>query len=555
MNKSKGLVLKYIKNYRFHSIFLKNLMILLVCLLIPFACAWGISVYAYDNIRNYEEKAYTDEIATQMAFNVNSIFREVESKIVILEADQNVDMFFYSRSIEDDYFYSLQEIRKLLGILKLSSYYMEDIYLYDPVKETVVSSKGKYLLEDFADGDFLRNISNNEKTFWIEERNGILSLYYCQSQKALGHGRYFVMNVNSRIFKEKVAYGDNVFFEIVQDGKIILSNMSQSADEKIVRAEKELSKENLKLVVYLQSQAVEERLIHTRNIFFGYVFILFLIVLVVTWYLSVKMFNPLKHILTVLERARFQNEDGILESKNELSYVSNAIESTLSKKSDIEKELAERLENLKKAQKVALQSQINPHFINNTLDTVNWIATGKLGEDNEISSMVIDLSKILRMSMENTDTVVTLAQEVEYSKIYVNIQKKRYDHKFEAIWNIPEELMNCKLIRVILQPLLENAIYHGIEPFEGNGIIDISAKQIGDMVYITVSDSGFGMTEEEVENITRILEENEIKENRHIGLSNVHQRLRLTFGEQAGVVIKSELNFGTSVTIAVPYCE
>ena len=81
MSKSKGFVLKYIQNYRFNSIFLKNLIILLGCLLIPFVCAWGISVFAYDNIRNYEEKAYTDEIATQMAFNVNSIFREVDCNL------------------------------------------------------------------------------------------------------------------------------------------------------------------------------------------------------------------------------------------------------------------------------------------------------------------------------------------------------------------------------------------------------------------------------------------------------------------------------------------
>lgn len=219
---------------------------------------------------------------------------------------------------------------------------------------------------------------------------------------------------------------------------------------------------------------------------------------------------------------------------------------------NVDEELTERLRLLKKAQAVALQSQINPHFLNNTLETINWTAIELLGRKNEISEMTGGLSKMLRMTLENSDTVVAIREEVQHCKYYLEIQQKRYEDKFEVIWKIPEDVLEYKIIRIILQPLVENAIYHGIKPLSEKGILVISGSMYDEEVELSVSDTGLGMTEEELKNLRHNMDNDMIKESKHIGVTNVNQRIKLYFGEKYGVSVESKEGVGTKVTVHIP---
>ena len=215
-------------------------------------------------------------------------------------------------------------------------------------------------------------------------------------------------------------------------------------------------------------------------------------------------------------------------------------------------QLEERIKLLKKAQSIALQSQINPHFFNNTLQTINWKAISLLGRDNDISIMSEALSSMLRLALENTDIIVPFSQEVEHANMYLKIQEKRYGDKFQVQWDIPEDVLNCKTIRILLQPIIENSIYHGIKMLSGQGIIKVSARVCDQIVELMVHDNGTGMSPSQVESINEQMQKDMITESRHIGLSNVNQRIKLSFGEEYGVNIQSDMS-GTTVTVIFPY--
>ena len=160
---------------------------------------------------------------------------------------------------------------------------------------------------------------------------------------------------------------------------------------------------------------------------------------------------------------------------------------------------------------------------------------------------------MLRMALEDTDTVVTLKEEILHAQIYLRIQQICHQNKLNVVWDIPEELLNCKMLRLTLQPLIENAIVHGIEPFGDAGDIRIQAIREDKTVRITVGDSGFGLSKTEIDELYYMINQERIKESHHIGLSNVNQRLQLTFGEKCGVMISSQIGWGTEVSFLIPY--
>ena len=144
---------------------------------------------------------------------------------------------------------------------------------------------------------------------------------------------------------------------------------------------------------------------------------------------------------------------------------------------------------------------------------------------------------------------------MQHCKYYLEIQQKRYEDKFEVIWKIPENVLECRIIRIILQPLVENAIYHGIKPLSEKGILVISGSMHGEEVELSVEDTGLGMTEEKLKNIRHNMDNDIIKESKHIGVTNVNQRIKLYFGEEYGVSIESKEGIGTKVTVHIPKVE
>lgn len=214
----------------------------------------------------------------------------------------------------------------------------------------------------------------------------------------------------------------------------------------------------------------------------------------------------------------------------------------------------------KEAEIKALQSQINPHFLFNTLESINWMA--RLNDVPEISDTVSDLSTLLEASIGRDDKLITVEEEFMYIDKYIAILKRRFEDRITLNKEVDPKVLYSTLPRLLIQPLIENAVYHGVENNRNKGIINLSAKLCEDdnTILIEIYDNGSGIPGDELIRLNKGLEMNneayfksyENKKNKSIGIENVNRRIKLFYGEKYGVKIESKVNIYTKVTVTFP---
>lgn len=198
-----------------------------------------------------------------------------------------------------------------------------------------------------------------------------------------------------------------------------------------------------------------------------------------------------------------------------------------------------------------LQAQINPHFLYNTLESIQSLA--KLKGENEIGDMIYLLGSLLRDSIGRKGDLVKLRDEVDFIARYLEIQRFMYEDRVSIEYKLEDELMDCIVPRFLLQPLVENAIVHGIEQKPGKGVIRVASELEGDTLVLTVADNGVGISEEDIARLLNPEREAAAKPNHtSVGLRNVHRRVQFLYGEQYGVEIRGRLGEGTTIMIRLP---
>ncbi|MEK3660812.1 sensor histidine kinase [Paenibacillus sp. FSL F4-0236] len=205
----------------------------------------------------------------------------------------------------------------------------------------------------------------------------------------------------------------------------------------------------------------------------------------------------------------------------------------------------------KEAEMKALMAQINPHFIYNSLESINSMAV--LQGNKDISKMVISLGKLLRISISQNQELIPLQMEFEHVRHYLDIQKFRFEDKFSYIINLPEGLRTFMTQKLIVQPIVENALYHAIEPMEDPGIIEITAYEMGSDMIIIVKDNGPGFDLAKMMNLWDNEGGGQKKySDSGVGLKNVHERLNIRFGSPYGLLVCSSPGFGSTIRIRIP---
>lgn len=218
----------------------------------------------------------------------------------------------------------------------------------------------------------------------------------------------------------------------------------------------------------------------------------------------------------------------------------------------LDEELAQRKLRLRDAEMVALQAQINPHFMYNTMEIINWRAIRALGDTNEISHMITTLSTQLRYALERPDELTPLAREITHGEQYAQLMTYRLGDIFHIEWDIAEELQQMLVPKLILQPLIENAIQHGIQQLEGGGIVTVKAEIAGGSIALSVADNGAGMSRSTQAMLREQLQTFDGLQYAHIGLMNVYQRVRFVTFDRARMTIDSEEGKGTRICLILP---
>jgi two-component system, sensor histidine kinase YesM len=194
----------------------------------------------------------------------------------------------------------------------------------------------------------------------------------------------------------------------------------------------------------------------------------------------------------------------------------------------------------------ALHSQITPHLLYNTLDSIYWYALGSGNQD--VGSMVKDLSKLLRIGLSKGKSIITVSEELEHVQAYIRLQMKRYPGVFEVFWDMEEGVESCMVPKVVIQPLVENAIFHGVQSMDGEGQLWLRVKRQGEELHILVEDNGFIPVD--LEKLRQIVDGT--LRDKGYGIRNVHQRIQLHYGEAYGLEYRLRPEGGLIASIVVP---
>lgn len=234
--------------------------------------------------------------------------------------------------------------------------------------------------------------------------------------------------------------------------------------------------------------------------------------------------------------------------QNEIGSLTRSFNVMIHQIEELMKQNRIEQEQKRKSELKALQSQINPHFLYNTLDSIIWMAEGKKNE--EVVLMTSSLAKFLRQSISNEDQQVSIGQEVEYARSYLTIQKMRYKNKLEYEIYLEASIKSCQIVKLVLQPIIENAIYHGIKYKEGMGMVTVRGYEKDGCVVLEVADNGVGMDEE---TLKHIFERHKVNyRSNGVGVYNVQKRLKLYYGNDYGITYESEKGMGTKAVITIP---
>ena len=283
-----------------------------------------------------------------------------------------------------------------------------------------------------------------------------------------------------------------------------------------------------------------------------------LALLVINRLVTARITRPLLRLnesIQNMEGGRVDPDKVYIGGPAEVEHLGLSMQGSFRQVNELMDDVVREQEERRRSELDALQSQINPHFLYNTLDSIVWMIEGERNTDAVF--MVTQLASLFRISLSKGRTVISIKDELMHARNYMNIQKVRYKDAFEITWNIQDEVLDYCTVKLVVQPILENALYYGIDAMGDEGEIAVSARKDGGDIYLSVRDNGLGMTQEEVSHLLSD-EEREHKHGSGVGLINVHRRIKLRFGEQYGLMIESEPDEGTEVTIhlpAVPYTE
>lgn len=291
----------------------------------------------------------------------------------------------------------------------------------------------------------------------------------------------------------------------------------------------------------------------TRTMAVMIIIVAILVMIFANQFVAVRVAKPLRNLEDSLTGIGMDREPQIyIGGPPEIQHLGETIRSMVEQLRQLTDDIVREQEEKRKSELDALQSQINPHFLYNTLDSIMWMIEAEKYDD--AISMVQALSRLFRISLSKGKNIITVGEELQHAKNYLDIQKYRYKNKFTSYFEIEEGIEKYKTIKLIIQPLIENAIYYGMEYMDGNGEIYVRAYTKEEDLFIEVEDNGLGMQKAQVESLltdgTRIRSKGS-----GIGIRNVHQRIQLYFGTEYGLEILSEPDEGTMVRIHLPKTE
>lgn len=594
--KNKGIkklsIIGYLQDYRFNSILVKSFVLIMVILLISFL---GIMFLVRDEMNNIITKEVGNmsiDALDKTQERMDTTISEAEQIAGKLSLDSDVMQFLLpeaSHLLGQNVMMTVKEkIEMYAGI----SDYIDSIYIYSSKNGVIVSSEYGGSIDEFEDMTWYDNLMEREYEpvrviCRLKENKYPYVLSYIQpmrlTQMQFLGGIIINLDIdklNELFISNREKYSENL---IIMDKRENVIFSSQSSD--LLKKMNELdfytmidlehdgyqiidSAEGSQIVSISSSGIFEWKYISTVSLQtylaeahntkgFYIILICFIIIISLIASVTISIYNymPVRNILNLLKDPGLGDNIADVDigfKKDEANEIGLNIIRNLYSNQQMKKDMDNYAKIINKAQVTALQAQISPHFLYNTLENIRWRAIAACNGDNEVAQTIMNLSQMLRISLDNEKQIITIEEEIQNAKLYIDILQLRYEDKLKVVWDVEASTLQLPIVKVCLQPLIENAVYHGIKPKRGMGTITITIQRLAQSVLIRIQDDGIGMKEEEINTINEMMSEKYILNENHIGICNVNQRVKLLMSNEVALRIQSKENMGTIVDLEIP---
>lgn len=485
----------------------------------------------------------------------------------------NQGIYFYQmlRSRDMDYsaVISMRHLSSYLTALKTTNKNIDSVYYYieNPLKRVLTSDNMITTLDIMRDNTWTGQFHDMPSVGWkaverrirkseFEGERGVYSFFFRFNHYYGGTVINYDKKQVQRILDEALAY-NNQFFVVRNSESILMSN---SAFMGLSDNMEYYLTEMRNLAGYQVFTGVPRSTVYSLIALNVQSIVLMILVSVTSaaglaYYCAVRNYKQLYGIVTIFDVAAkdMKIEECEEEDKTLYTQILNNIVHTFVENNYLQAQLSRRKYKQIAAQLMALQCQINPHFLFNTLQAINYeVMDLSEGEHSAANSMIENLADILRYSLANPEEKVQLSKEIDNCMKYLEIQQMRQNQFFRVEWMVMNTLLNIRIPRLILQPLVENAVYHGIRGLN-NRSIKIQVKRKAEFIIFSVIDNGVGINRGRLKEIELLLEvDSEELSKEHIGIFNTNMRLRLLYGKGSSISIRSKSGMGTIVTFRIP---
>lgn len=583
MNKIKNIWFN-IRHFKFNSIFLRTFLFITALTVIPFIV---LSIMFYSNTLKNIREEITLENSYIFDNSVNIIDRtlmEVDTLSSSLASNESTQLYTIN-NVSTDSFKTISRLAKTLPIIYR---YIDSIYIYSEQTDTVIMDNNSIPLSDLSDTDWIsayHAVTSPKGTIIPRSKNNVYPqlitiikpIYVADEKKGA-----IIMNINAQSIYNSMLYQQykdgRLFFLVNADNKIIISSelsyfntypdniglntltiesnpknsVYEINDKNYVVLSGDSAISDYKYISAYPLELYEHKLSTMKLQIIGILLLLMIIIFILAYVASVRSYSPLNEIISFLDNSQPPADSIEEEDKNELMYIINSIQTHINDKTKMAEILEERMKLLRKSQYDMLQTQINPHFLYNTLETINWMAYNMSNSENPVSKSLINLASFFRNTL-TSGYFVSIENEIKYTKEYVNILALRYGDLFDMEWDIDESILSYTIIKICLQPIIENAVYHGIKQKNDKGLIKIKGLCDDNNIILIVSDDGIGIEKDALDELNKTLSETSFtNEKSHIGLSNVNQRIKIIFGDSYGIHVESTVGVGTDVYVTIP---
>ena len=575
--KKRNSALLSLKIYRTSSVFVRDFIFVLLIIAIPFSI---MSFTLYNNGKASLERQIEESNKANLlrcAGVLDTIINDIETLSSYFSMQNEVNFFVWGNSSAN-----VDELTQIIKQTTLTKKYIDSFYIYSQISDSIISGNYVYSTNDITDNGWHQTYMNIKD---IEKTNVSLRLKYNKYP-------YLISVIKPILSADKTTKCGAIVINIDIDKLLDILGDSNGADNFLILDENNtiisarhysmigttlstkngsdntlitnLNEENIVSVSnssrykawnYALILPIDTYVNEFHSLFYNvkiFVLLAVLFCLMLAICIATKSFNVIRSIINVFEKQGI-NYDNNPKRADELDYIISNIILQIEMNNNMRQELIVQYDELQKTQAMALQAQITPHFLRNTLEVINLKAFEILNGINPVSDMLGLLGKMMDSFINSGDYLISIEKECEYNSIYIELLNIRYDKNINMIWDIDEELMKYNIVKLSMQPILENAFFHGLRDKKAEKTIRITGKMYSDYITLTIEDNGVGMADDELDKINSSLRQS-VSSEKSVGLYNVNKRFQIIFGKDYGITLSHSPLNGVAVIIRFPKC-